>query len=169
MPIASTMEPAKLPREQAAHVGGAVVGGATLVEQQPLGQQRAEHRSGELGEHVDDAVERLIRLIVDAASVTAGLKWPPLTTPNMPISPNSRKAWTSPTTAKSEPNWAWLAGGNEQHDDAGDEEDQQESADQLRKICGKSSFLHSFPPRSRDQVSGGSLPIFAQWIRFARR
>ncbi len=50
----------------------------------------------------------LIRLIAAAARVTAGLKWPPLTTPNMTISPNSRKAWTSPTTAKSEPNCAWL-------------------------------------------------------------
>jgi hypothetical protein len=25
----------------------------------------------------------------------------------MTTNPNSRKAWTRPTTAKSEPNWAW--------------------------------------------------------------
>ena len=40
-------------REQAAHVGGAVMGGPALVEQQPLGQQRAEDAAGQLGEHVD--------------------------------------------------------------------------------------------------------------------
>ena len=50
----------------------------------------------------------LIRLIAAAASVTAGLKCPPLTTPNMTIRPNSRNAWTRPTTAKSEPNCAWF-------------------------------------------------------------
>ncbi len=46
----------------------------------------------------------LIRLIVAAASVTAGLKCPPLTAPNMQITPNSVRPWTKPTTAKSEPN-----------------------------------------------------------------
>src|SRR5215218_8566528 len=49
----------------------------------------------------------LIRLIAAAARVTAGLKCPPLTTPNMTIRPNSRNAWTRPTAAKSEPNCAW--------------------------------------------------------------
>ena len=46
----------------------------------------------------------LIRRIVAAASVTAGLKWPPLTAPNMTITPKSVSPWTKPTTAKSEPN-----------------------------------------------------------------
>ena len=66
--------------------------GATLVEQQALGQQRAEDRARELGEDVDHRVDRLIRLITAAASVTAGLKCPPLTAPNMQITPNSRNA-----------------------------------------------------------------------------
>ena len=35
-----------------------------------------------------------------------------------------------------------VAGRHEQHDHAGDEEHQQESADQLGEICRKSSFLH---------------------------
>ena len=32
--------------------------GPALVEQQALGQQRAEHAAGELGEHVDHRVDR---------------------------------------------------------------------------------------------------------------
>ena len=46
----------------------------------------------------------LILRIVAAASVTAGLKCPPLTAPNMQITPNRVSPWTKPTTAKSEPN-----------------------------------------------------------------
>ena len=49
-----------------------------------------------------------MRRIARAATVTAGLKWPPLTAPNMTISPKRRKACRRPTTAKSEPNCAWL-------------------------------------------------------------
>ena len=58
MPIASTIAPGEVAAEQAADLAGAVMGGATLVEQQALGQQRAEDAARELGEHVDHRVER---------------------------------------------------------------------------------------------------------------
>ena len=38
------------------------------------------------------------------AAVTAGLKCPPLATPMLMISANSRRKCVSPTTAKSDPN-----------------------------------------------------------------
>ena len=41
VPIASTIEPGEVAAEQAADFGGAVVGGAPLVEQQALGQSSA--------------------------------------------------------------------------------------------------------------------------------
>ena len=63
MPIASTIAPWKLPREQPAHGGRPVVGRAALVEQQALAEQRAEHAARELGEHVDHASIAEIRLI----------------------------------------------------------------------------------------------------------
>ena len=41
------------------------------------------------------------------AVVTAGLKCPPLATPMLMISAKSTRKWARPTTAKSDPNWAF--------------------------------------------------------------
>ena len=79
--------------EERADRRGAVVAGAALVEQEPLDQQRAEDAAGELGEDVDRP-RRPGRCAAGraAASVTAGLKCPPLTAPSVMISPNSTNA-----------------------------------------------------------------------------
>ena len=68
-------------------------------------------------------------------------------------------------TAKSEPKLRLFAGGDEKHDDAGDEEHQQEGADQLSKICRKSSFLHSLLLGPLIRLGGASLPRLSEWNR----
>ena len=59
VPIASTTAAANVPPSSGLIVRGAVVAGAALVEQEPLDQQRAEHGARELGEDVDDRVDRV--------------------------------------------------------------------------------------------------------------
>ena len=77
--------------------------GPALVEQEGLDQERPEDAAGELREDVDERIDRVDPPSTAAARVTSGLKCPPLTTPRVMINPNSTNAWTSPTTAKSEP------------------------------------------------------------------
>ena len=76
------------------------------------------------------------------AAVTAGLKCPPLATPMLDDQAKRTRKWVRPTTAKSEPNWAFCADGDVERDDAGDEEDQEQRPDQLCDIRGESSILH---------------------------
>ena len=58
-PMPSQTMPAKSLPSSGLTLGGAPVDGATLVEQQALDGERAEHGSGELSEDVDDGVDRV--------------------------------------------------------------------------------------------------------------
>ena len=108
-----------------------------------------------------------MRRIAAAASVTTGLKWPPLTTPNITISPKRRKACKRPTDGEVGAELRLVPGGHEQHHDAADEEHQQEVSDQLGDVGRKSSILHAkylldrwaaavYPPSAAGGLSGPS-------------
>ena len=138
----STTAPAKLPAEQRADRRSAVVAGATLVEEQPLDEQRAEHAAGELGEDVDERVHRVDPPHDGRGERDRGVEVTAADAPSVTISMNRTIPWTRPTTAKSEPVCALAAGGDVEHDHGANREDEKQRADQLGDVGGESSILH---------------------------
>src|SRR5204863_4040550 len=62
--------------EQRTDLRGAVIGGASLVEDEGLGQQRAENAARELGEDVDEPVDRVDPAERDERGGDGGIEMP---------------------------------------------------------------------------------------------
>ncbi len=129
-------------REQRADRGGAVVGGAALVEQQRLGQQGAEDAARELGEDVDDGVDRVDPPDHRRRQGHRRVEVPAADDAEHHDQPEEEESVHQADDREVGAELSLVAGGDEQHHDAGDEEDQQESADQLGDVGGESSFRH---------------------------
>jgi len=128
VPTPSTMEPGKAPLRRPRS--------STLVEQQALGQERAEDGSGELGQHVDDAVERLDPLDHDRGKRHRGVEVTTADDAEHDDQPEQQEGVDEPDDREVGAELSLTSSRYEQHDDAGDEKDQQKRADQLSKICG---------------------------------
>ena len=118
------------------------MGGAALVEQQALGEQRAEHAAGELGEHVDRRVDRGDPFDRGRGQGHGGVEVAAADDAEHHDQPEQQEGVNEADDGEVGAELSLIAGGDEQHDDAADEEHQQESADQLGEICRKSSLLH---------------------------
>ena len=112
------------------------MGGAPLVEQQTLGQQGAEDGTGELGEHVDDAVQRPDAADDDRRERDHRVEVPAADHAEHHDQPEKQERVDETDDSEIGPELRLTTGRNEQDDDTGDEEDQQQRADQLSQICG---------------------------------
>ena len=117
--------------------------GTPLVEQEALDGECAEHRSGELREHVDDRVDR-----VDLPQERGGRRdrGVEVTAADRAEGHDQREEHEALREADDREVGAELgraSGGDVKADDGPDYEDEEERPDQLRDVCGQSSILHS--------------------------
>jgi hypothetical protein len=117
--------------------------GAALILQQALGEQRAEHAAGELGQHVDHAVERPDPPDRHRGEGHGRVEVTAADDAEHDDQSEQQEGVDEPDDSEIRAELSLTPGRHEQNDDAADEEDQQKRADQLSKICGKTSFLHS--------------------------
>ena len=135
------------------------MGGAALVEQQGLGEQGAEDGPRELGEDVDERVERVDPPDHRRRQGHRRVEVAPADDPEHHDQPEEEEAVDQADHGEVGTELSLVAGRDEQHHDAGDEEDQQESADQFGDVGSESSFRHlgetSSSVCARQSIRGG--------------